>query len=173
VDGWAVWAVGIESKLHHNVEKVALNGDRHHWLEIRTGGQDLNVNNKNPWVTATASCGGSNRAGGCDQRGYACIIADDVTRTHGIEDLFSDALLSGLVEIKEVSRPKILSLGVRSMTFLTVGLHAVDVLLRIIAHTWIICIHTNYHVLAIAKLRPRIRPATAEAAVDPLDPSVE
>jgi hypothetical protein len=46
------------------VRKVALNGDRHHGLETRTGGQDLNVDNKDPWVTATATCGGGNRAGG-------------------------------------------------------------------------------------------------------------
>ncbi len=96
------------------------------------------------------------------------MIADDVTRTQGIDDLFSDALLSGLIEVKEVSHPKILPLGVCSMAFLTVGLHAVDVLLRVFTNTWIICIHSNFHMLAIAKLRPRMRPATAEAAVDPL-----
>ena len=167
-DRWAVWAVGIKSKLHHNVGKVALNGDRHHWLEVRTSGQDLNVNKKDFWVIATASCGGGNRAGGCGQRGYIRMIADNVTRTHGVEDLFLDALLPRLIEIKEISCPKILPLGVRSMAFLLVGLHAVDVLLLIFTHTWIICIHTNHHVLAIAKLRPRMRPATAKAAVDPL-----
>jgi hypothetical protein len=64
-DRWAVGAVGIKSKLHHNGGKVALNGDRHHWLEVRTGGQDLNVNKKDLWVTATASCGGGNRAYDC------------------------------------------------------------------------------------------------------------
>ncbi len=54
------------------------------------------------------------------------------------------------------------------MAFLMVGLHAADVLLCVFTHIWIICIQTNLHVLAIAKLRPRMRPATAEAAVDPL-----
>ncbi len=67
-----------------------------------------------------------------------------------------------------ISCPEILPLGVRSMAFLTVGLHAVDVLLPVFTHTWIICIYTNHHVLAITKLRPRMRPTTAEAAVDPL-----
>jgi hypothetical protein len=96
------------------------------------------------------------------------MIADDVARAHGVEDLFSDALLSGLVEIKEVSRPKILPLGVCLMAFLTIGLHAVDVLLRVFTHARVICIHAYHHVLAIAKLQPRMRPAAAKAAVDPL-----
>jgi hypothetical protein len=66
------------------------------------------------------------------------MIADDVTRTHGVEDLFADALLPGLVKIDEIGCPEILPLGVRFMAFLTVGLHAVDVPLRVVTHTWVI-----------------------------------
>ncbi len=148
-----------------------MNSNRHHLLEGRSCSQNLDINNEDAATTAleaptsaalasASAYGWDNRTGGSDGRSYACGVTNLVI-AHGLEDLLLDALLTCLVKIREISCPKILPLGVLLEALLTIGLHAINILLCIIAHAWIVLVGANNNVLAIAKFCPRVWPAAA------------
>ncbi len=90
---------------------------------------------------------------------------------HGLEDLLSDALLTCLVKISKISCTKILPLGVLLELLLTIGLHSVNILLRILAHAWIVLVGANNNVLAFAEFRPGVWPAAAVTREEALTPA--
>ena len=49
------------------------------------------------------------------------------------------------------------------MVFLTIGFHAIDVLLGIITHTWVVTIGANHNVFPILEPCPRVGTAAAVA----------
>ena len=73
-----------------------------------------------------------------------------------------DALLTCLIKITEISSPKILPLDVLFEALLTLGLHAINILLHVLAHVWIVLlVGSNNNMLAFLVFRPRVGPATA------------
>ncbi len=88
-----------------------------------------------------------------------------------MEDLLLDALLTCLVKISKISCTKILPLGVLLESLLTIGLHAVNILLCILAHTWIVLVGANNNVLAFTEFCLGVWPAAAMTKEEALTPA--
>ncbi len=151
-----------------------MDGDGHHGLEAISCGQNWNFYDedappaslKTLVPSAPASVGGGrweNQAGGPNGRCHARGIADFLL-SYCLEDLLADALLDCLVEVRKIGRTKILPLGVLAKMLLMIGLHAINVSLRVIANAGIVAVGADDDVLAIAIPRPRVWPAAAVAS---------
>ena len=57
----------------------------------------------------------------------------------------------------------VLPLGAMPGTFLTICLHPVNILLRVLTYTWVVAVGANHGVFSILELHPRVRTATAVA----------
>ncbi len=157
-----------------------MNSNRHHLLEDRSCSQNFNINKEDAATTAleaptsaalasASACGWDDGTGGSDGRRYACGVTN-LAIAHGLEDLLLDALLTCLVKIRDISCPKILPFGVLLEALLTIGLHAINIPLCVIAHAWIVLVGANNNVLAINKFCPRVWPAAAVTREEALTP---
>ncbi len=83
--------------------------------------------------------------------------------SHGLEDLLSNVLLAQFVKIQKVCHPKVLLLGVLSVSLLPVFAHPFNILSRILPDAWIILVWADDNVGTISEFQVGMQPATAKA----------
>ncbi len=168
-DRWAIRAVQ-GPKLHNDVRQVAVDGDRHHRLEGRSGSQDRNVSDedattiRHPPARSAMPVGWNDGAGSSHGRRNAGGVADlAIAILEGDGDLLPDAILARCVKIGVGSSTKVLTLGVLLVTFLTVQFHAINITPGIFAYTRVILIGANNNMLSISELSPWVGTTAAVA----------